>query len=243
VALKALAGGRLFGHVHGSGPPSILALHGWGRTGSDFDAVLAGTDAIAVDLPGFGASPAPAAATGAHGYADMILDVLESFERPPLVVGHSFGGRVAVALEAEVPGSFSAMVLTGVPLLRRQGGGKPSLGYRLIRAAHRSGLVSDERMEREKRKRGSADYRAASGIMRDVLVTVVNESYEFELSELDLAVALVWGSEDTDVPLWVPEGAAQLLGDRATLEIVDGAGHFIPTTHPAVLRAAIEKLR
>ena len=79
--------------------------------------------------------------------------------------------------------------------------------------------------------------------MRDVLVTVVNESYEFELAELDLAVALVWGSEDTDVPLWVAERTAQLLGGRATLEIVDGAGHFIPTTHPAVLRAAIEKLR
>jgi pimeloyl-ACP methyl ester carboxylesterase len=172
----------------------------------------------------------------------MILEVLDSFDRPPLVVGHSFGGRVAVTLEAEVPGSFSAMVLTGVPLLRRQTGGKPSLGYRLIRAAHRSGLISDERMEREKRKRGSVDYRAASGVMRDVLVTVVNESYEFELSELDLPVSLVWGADDSDVPLWIAERAAQLLGDRATLQVVEGAGHFVPTTHPGVLRDAIEVL-
>lgn len=238
--MKAFAGGRLFGQRHGSNPPEILALHGWGRTSADFDGVLAGSDAVALDLPGFGASPPPDASVGAHGYADLILDVLDAFERPPVVVGHSFGGRVAVALEAEVPGSFSAMVLTGVPLLRRPTGAKPGLGYRLIRAAHRSGLISDERLEREKRRRGSADYRAASGVMRDVLVTVVNESYEHELGELDLPVALVWGADDADVPLWIAERALQLLGERATLDVIDGGGHFVPTTHAERLRAAIE---
>jgi pimeloyl-ACP methyl ester carboxylesterase len=135
------------------------------------------------------------------------------------------------------------MVLTGVPLLRGQSGVKPSVGYRLIRAAHRAGLVSDERMEREKRNRGSADYRAATGVMRDVLVTAVNESYEHELSELDLPVSLVWGAEDLDVPLWIPERAMQLLGGSATLEVIEDAGHFLPTTHPEALRSAIEALR
>lgn len=240
MALKAFAGGRLFGQRHGSGPPEILALHGWGRTSADFDRVLADADAVALDLPGFGASPPPDTSIGAHGYADSIIDVLEIFERPPVVVGHSFGGRVAVALEAEVPGSFSAMVLTGVPLLRKTTGARPGLGYRLIRAAHRSGLISDERLERERRKRGSADYRAASGVMRDVLVTVVNESYEHEIGELDLPVSLVWGAGDTDVPLWIAERALQLLGEDATLEVIADGGHFVPTTHPERLRAAIE---
>lgn len=243
MVLKAFAGGRLFGQRHGSGAPGVLALHGWGRTSGDFESVLKGSNAIALDLPGFGASPAPAAPIGAHGYADLIIDVLDDFERPPVVVAHSFGGRVAVALESEVPGSFAGMVLTGVPLLRSESRAKPSVGYRFIRAAHRSGLISDERMERERRKRGSADYRAATGVMRNVLVTVVNESYEHELSELDLPVTLVWGAEDNDVPLWVPERAMQILGERGTLEVIADAGHFVPTTHPQALRAAIEALR
>ena len=78
--------------------------------------------------------------------------------------------------------------------------------------------------------------------MRDVLVTVVNESYEHELSELDLPISLVWGARDTDVPLWVAERAMQIPGERGTLEVIADAGHFVPTTHPEVLRSAIEAL-
>ena len=79
--------------------------------------------------------------------------------------------------------------------------------------------------------------------MRDVLVTVVNESYEFELAELDLAVALVWGSADTDVPLWVAERAAQLLGDPPPMDFEGRDRNFVPSCHPGVLRAARVKLR
>ncbi|NIQ53776.1 MAG: alpha/beta hydrolase, partial [Gemmatimonadetes bacterium] len=61
----------------------VLALHGWGRDGSDFDRVLAGLDAVALDLPGFGASPAPAVVTGAAGYAAMVAPVLASLPGRP----------------------------------------------------------------------------------------------------------------------------------------------------------------
>jgi pimeloyl-ACP methyl ester carboxylesterase len=72
--LSALADGRLFGSVTGEGRPVVLALHGWARTHRDFDAVLApaGADplaAIALDLPGFGATPPPPRAWGGRAYA------------------------------------------------------------------------------------------------------------------------------------------------------------------------------
>ncbi|HZD66295.1 MAG TPA: hypothetical protein VE152_09375, partial [Acidimicrobiales bacterium] len=62
--LKAYDAGRLFGTRTGTGPAWVLALHGWRRSHRDFDAVLGGrsgppVDAVALDLPGFGATPAP----------------------------------------------------------------------------------------------------------------------------------------------------------------------------------------
>lgn len=242
MALKSVADG-VFAQTHGSWPPRVVALHGWGRRGADFDRVLVGLDAIAVDLPGFGASPPPPTPRGARGYAETLKPLLTELPSPPVLVGHSFGGRVAVCLAADVP--VAGLVLSGVPLLRQASARPPALGFRLLRWAHRRGLVSPERMERARRRRGSADYRAATGTMREVLVTAVNESYEDELGRISGPVSLVWGSGDTEVPVRIAREAATILGathGEVDVTVLDGVGHLVPTHAPDALRAAIDAM-
>ncbi len=239
MALKAFADGRLFAQVYGDSPPKVVALHGWGRRATDFDRVLAGLDAVAFDLPGFGASPAPRAVCGSREYAEMLAPEFEGFARMPVVVGHSFGGRVAVRLAGLVP--LSGLVLTGVPLVRDSPPRLPSLRYRAARLANRVGVFSDDGMEQLRRRTGSADYRAATGVMRDVLVTAVNESYADELSVIDVPVTMVWGGGDGEVPVSVAERASAVIA-KATLEVVPGVGHHVPLEAPERLRAAIEEL-
>jgi pimeloyl-ACP methyl ester carboxylesterase len=221
LALRSFLEGALFAEAFGSGTPEVLALHGWGRRGSDFATALSGLDAIAPDLPGFGASPAPDAVIGADSYADIVAEILHSFDRPPVLVGHSFGGRVAVCLAT---------------------GRRPPVAYRAVRWLNRVGVVSDERLEREKRSRGSADYRAATGVMRDILVKVVNESYEGQLSRIESPVHLLWGSEDREVPVSVAESASALLSE-VTLQVLPGVGHMVPIQAPEALRRAIDGAR
>lgn len=237
--LKSFAGGRLFGALHGTPPPRVLALHGWGRTHRDFDAVLAGLDALALDLPGFGATPAPNEPWGAGAYAAAVAPVLDE---PAVVVGHSFGGRVAVHLAVARPDLVRALVLTGVPLLPPPGAvrRKPAAAFRMARALHRRGLVSEARMEQYRRRYGSADYRAVQGVMRAVHVTAVNETYEAELRAVQCPVELVWGADDTDVAPAVARAAADLLGDKARLTVLPGVGHLVPTAAPDELRKTVE---
>ncbi len=237
-ALKAFVGGRLFGRRYGIGVPRVLALHGWGRSSLDFDGVLEGLDAIALDLPGFGATPPPKAGMGAAQYSELVRSIIGEFEEPPVIVGHSFGGRVALHLEN------LGLVLCGVPLIRNPSSGRLSLGYRIIRRAHRVGLVSDVTMEKVRRNRGSADYRAATGVMRDVLVKVVNESYEKELGDLTGPVRLVWGVDDIQVPVEVARTALGLLeanGVDVRLDEIEEAGHDLPLTNPQTIRSAVEE--
>jgi pimeloyl-ACP methyl ester carboxylesterase len=243
VALRALADGALFAETFGDAPPRILALHGWGRRGSDFGPSLAGFDALAVDLPGFGASPPPSQPIGAEGYAALISPILDMFEEPPVVVGHSFGGRVAVCLAAAHPGRVGPLVLTGSPLLRVTPALRPSTAYRLIRFLNRVGLVSDDRMERIRGHRGSPDYRAASGVMRDILVKVINEGYESQLRQIRSRVVLLWGEDDQEVPVEVAEMALRVMrqsGAAAELEILPGVGHLVPVQAPEAMRRVIQ---
>src|SRR3954468_21028806 len=77
--LTAYDNGRLFGERAGTASPWILALHGWQRTHRDFARVLESLDALAVDLPGFGASPPPPEAWGGADYAAALLPILDTF--------------------------------------------------------------------------------------------------------------------------------------------------------------------
>lgn len=240
MALRSFLDGALFGEVYGDDDPKVLALHGWGRRGSDFSAALDGLSGVALDLPGFGASPVPEAVIGADSYADIVAQVLDSFDRPPVLVGHSFGGRVAVCLAAKHPDRVGQLILTGVPLIRLETGRRPPVGYRMIRRLHQMGVFSDERMERIKKSRGSSDYRAANGVMRDILVKVVNESYEGQLSRLESPVLLLWGSKDTDVPVSVAESASALIPD-SEIQVLEGVGHLVPTQAPEALNRAIAR--
>jgi len=247
LALRSFASGTLFGRTTGTARPTVLALHGWGRTHRDFDAVLApgdGTelDAVAVDLPGFGATPPPPEPWGSPEYAECLLPLLEDLAVPVVVLGHSFGGRVAVQLAASRPTLVRGLVLTGVPLFKPRGTNRPpAIGFRVARALNRAGVLGDDRMERARQRYGSADYRAASGVMRDVLVTTLHEDYGAQLRAISCPVRLVWGSDDTAAPVAVADAALALLGD-AELRVVPGAGHLVPLSAPAALRAGVDEL-
>ena len=203
---------------------------------------MAGTDAIAVDLPGFGSSPAPDVAGGAAVYADLVEPLLAECAPRVVVIGHSFGGRVGVELAARHPEAVAALVLCGVPLLRRsdQPTPRPARRFRLARALHRRGLLGNGTMERMRQQFGSADYRAATGVMRDVLTAVVNETYEVQLRQISQPTELVWGRLDEPVPVEIAERAAQILAD-ARLTVLDGVGHFVPTEAPGALASAIRR--
>jgi len=242
--LRTFAEGRLFGSVTGSEAPRVLALHGWARSHRDFDAVVAGDGpaplpALALDLPGFGASPPPPAAWGAEAYAELVGSVLDEMGSPVVVLGHSFGGRVALHLAIARPEVVHALVLTGVPLLHPLGRRAPvAPTYRLTRRLHRWGIVSDAAMEASRQRFGSADYRAAQGIMRQVLVRAVNETYEAQLDAAGCPVHLIWGADDTVAPLEVAERALTRLG-QGDLSVHPGVGHLTPLLIPSALRAAV----
>jgi pimeloyl-ACP methyl ester carboxylesterase len=243
--LTTLLGGRAFAERFGEGPAGVVALHGWGRTRQDWQATLEGYDALALDLPGFGATPAPDTGWSTAEYAGWVREILGDLDRPVLV-GHSFGGRVAVQLAAASPELVRGVVLTGVPLLRQQATGKPPLAFRVLRSLHRRGLIGEKRMEAMRRKRGSADYIAAQGVMREVLVKAVNEDYADELDAMrvhGVPVAMVWGEHDTAASVGMARLAQELLGDTAELVVVPGSAHLLDPPLTQAIRAAIDQLR
>jgi pimeloyl-ACP methyl ester carboxylesterase len=242
--LRTFAGGSLFGSVTGPDAPGVLALHGWARTHRDFDAVVAPADepplpALALDLPGFGASPPPALVWGASEYARAVGQILGDMQSPLVVLGHSFGGRVALHLATQRPEAVRALVLTGVPFLHPLGRRvRVAPAFKVARRLHRMKIVSDATMEAARQRYGSTDYKAAQGIMRQVHVRAVNETYEEQLDAVRCPVHMVWGADDTVAPLEVAERAMARVA-HGDLVVYPGVGHLTPLLIPSELRAAV----
>jgi pimeloyl-ACP methyl ester carboxylesterase len=114
MPLTSFAGGTYSGSGTVRGGPWVLALHGWQRSHRNFDVLLDGIDAIALDLPGFGAIPAPPTAWSTAEYAAAVEPVLDEMAETVVVLGHSFGCRVSVHLGAAHPDRTGAQVLSGL---------------------------------------------------------------------------------------------------------------------------------
>jgi pimeloyl-ACP methyl ester carboxylesterase/predicted amino acid-binding ACT domain protein len=133
--------------VGGRGLP-VLLLHGWGLGYRTYQTALQalmarGCRVYAPALPGFGgtADLAPLGRTMA-GYASWVGDFLDAvgLDEPVLVVGHSFGGGVAIQLAHDQPGRVRHVVLVnsvgspsgaGGPLLTARPPDRPPWQYGL----------------------------------------------------------------------------------------------------------------
>jgi pimeloyl-ACP methyl ester carboxylesterase len=225
LAVLTVVAGDLLADRTGRPASDVLALHGWARSAADFARIVAGRDALAVHLPGFGTTPPPPQAWGSADYADHLAQALVG-TGPYVVVGHSFGGRVAVRLAVRHPELVRSLVLTGAPLVRATPAPRPALTVRLAKRLRAWHLVPDSVVERARRGAGSDDYRAVDGVMREVFVTVVNEDYREDLARIAVPVTMVWGELDDSAPLAGARLAAELV-PGAELDVVEGGGHLL----------------
>lgn len=103
----------------GTGERAVLLVHGNFAGKSWWRELLAGPPAgahfLAPDLPGFGESQAgPDFTPSISRYADSLAEFLDAAGiEHPILVGHSFGGAVAVQLALSDPDRFPAMLLLG----------------------------------------------------------------------------------------------------------------------------------
>tara|TARA_B100000131_G_scaffold323261_1_gene381098 strand:+ start:8241 stop:8957 length:717 start_codon:yes stop_codon:yes gene_type:complete len=202
--------------------PSFAFLHGWGRDCSDFEYFYNKIDGIFIDLPGFGKSPEPNRAWSPNDYSIWLNEVLP--DSVDTIVAHSFGGRVATHYVNNF-NNINRSIMVGVPLLKYSNSQKgEKLELKLLKKANKLNILPDSYIEKYKRKHGSLDYRNSEGLMRDILVSAVNDDMSEILKKLNSPIYLIWGDKDKEVPLRVAQEALGMLND-SRLFVLKDVGH------------------
>ncbi|MBR7158113.1 MAG: alpha/beta hydrolase [Alphaproteobacteria bacterium] len=208
-------------------PLRLIWLHGWGHSHKALlplaEYFQDSAENYLIDLPGFGESPEPDKPLDTEDYADLLQDFISSL--PPkdtVLITHSFGGRVAIEAAAKYPHSIKAMVLIASPGLKV----KRSLGFkikaffmkRLSRLIRRFPQIKSLPVIRSL-KLGSADYRNASPIMRQILVKSVNKDLSLKAMQVSCPVLLLYGAEDTATPSYLGKRFQELMPDAKYSEL------------------------
>lgn len=232
--------------VTGQGAPLIL-MHGWGcdhTTVRSIAATAAATHKVYnIDFPGFGGSQEPPEVWGVELYTRLIEKLVEQEGlKNPVLIGHSFGGRVSILYASRNP--VDKVILVDAA------GIKPhrSLKYHLKVYSFKFGKrfwqlllgkeKAEKRIEKMRAARGSADYASASPRMRAILSKVVNEDLTDRLPLIKAPVLLIWGENDTATPLADAKMMAKLIPD-AGLVSFPGCGHYSFLDNSAQFRAVL----
>ncbi len=203
----------------GRGENCVVFLHGWGGDASAFSFVakqLRGFRCLLVDFDGFGCSPEPPVPFTVGDYAKNVLDEMKKCGiESAAVVGHSFGGRVALEIAAYNPSIVSALALVDSAGLRP----KRKITYYAKILAHKlliflglNGL------------KGSADYRILSPVMKKTFKNVVNYDQTKILPKITCPTALFWGKTDDQTPPYMAKKFQKHIADSSIFWL--NGGHF-----------------
>jgi pimeloyl-ACP methyl ester carboxylesterase len=244
----------------------LVLLHGQPGSPADWQLVSgrlpAPLHAVAVDRPGYGSSPLPAAGFAANARA--VLDDLDSRDiARAVLVGHSYGGGVALSAASLAPGRVTAVVLlasvgpgcvTGWDrLLAAPGAGQlcalvawrltPWMARaRLAGIARRRGrpLRADEHVNWQVWGYAGYGHLPLWSTFLTEQRALLHELDELEdaLASVRAPVLVLADPQDTVVPFETARRLARALPD-ARLQLVEGAGHHLPRRAPAVVADAI----
>lgn len=216
------------------GKHDLVLLHGWGKQGGDYSELIGLLEerfaVYAPDLPGFGAEPLKRP-MDLNDYAKWLMSRLSKKKiNRPILVGHSFGGRVAIEMAVLYPMLIDKLILVDSGGIERK-----TAGIKFLRVL--SGLSPNWLKKLLLPYFGSNDYLKSSGALRETLKRVVAKNLEFDLPKVKVPTFIVWGRDDHTTPLWQGELMHKLIPGSRMLTIA--GDHGIPYREAAEVAKAI----
>lgn len=218
--------------------PVTLFLHGWGCDGSVFSFFEKHirSSKLVVDFPGHGQSGEPPVPWGVPEYAEQIRELLVQLNIPKVqIIAHSFGGRIAVYLASHYPELIEKMVITGGAGICKPASAQQSKRQKQFQRYKKILLLVgklkplkrfvDVLMKKLREKYGSPDYVRLNENMRATFVKVISQDLSHMLSAIQSPTLLIWGSADTETPLWMGQQMEKEIPD-AGLIVFEGRTHF-----------------
>lgn len=230
--------------------PSILLLHGWGLRAQVYKDLInilkeKGHSVYSLDLPGFGSEPLVHNNMALDDYIVFVRRFIEKRKLiKPIIIGHSFGGRVAIKYTWKYPDEVSKLILTGVPIIRHTSVIKKlAFVTAVLGGMIFKGFPKGTKQILRKalyRFIGEWDYYNA-GKLQQVFKNIIEEDLIQYAREVHVPTLLIWGANDRLTPASDIKKIKKYL-PHAQSFIIGNVGHKLPYTDPQLFFKAIQSI-
>lgn len=186
----------------------------------------------AIDLPGQGLSPPPLKPFGTEDYVNIFKQFIQNLHiNQPIVLGHSLGGKIALYASGKGLVAIKKLILIDSAGIKSSFNLRKEIKKYIYKSMKFLANLPILRIKllpiflAYKNKLGSQDYRNAHGIMRQTLVTLVNEDWRNLLPNITTPTLLIWGEKDEATPIYQAQIMRKFI-PNSQLVIIPNAGHF-----------------
>jgi len=241
--VQIVINGRLLNYieVNPKGKKNLIILHGWAHNAALWQNLAGKLDkdirCFLVDLPAFGSSQALSGNPSVPEYNKTIIDLVKKLElKKPVILGHSFGGQVALDLATKHPNLLSKIILVSPAGVRKKTfkAGLVKTLAKIAKPFKSAGLFQ------QIRKRLAPDYANANPEQKIVLRNIVKYDLSPKLHLIKVPAHIIWGSEDRQIPY-----LGKFINDQiedSRLHVLYGAGHNPHLTHTDQLAKLINDI-
>ena len=226
---------------------SIIFLHGWRSNSAVWQPLINKIKDLRfkiyeIDLPGFGMSETPKKPFTLDDYANVIKSFIDLRfkiqDSRIIVVGHSFGARVATKLAATHPKLIQKLVLVDAGGARPKGRKVKQFLAKLARPFFTPSFMQPLR-KKIYQKMGAEDY-IATPELKQTFLNVINEDLAPLFPKIAAPTLIVWGENDTETPISYAHMMHTAI-PHSQLAILPNAGHFSFLDQPEKFINALTK--
>lgn len=179
---------------------TILFLHGWGCNYTYFTNIankIDNANCLLIDLLNFGESITIDEPLTFNDYIDSIVNFLKEKQiKIDIIVGHSFGGKIAIYLTKYI--DTSCLILFAPSIYNKRRGLKyysKILFYKIIKKV--------KCFKKYLNNFGSDDYKSLSGPMKKTMSNIVNFNVDEQVKNYSNPILLIFGNNDNITPLYL----------------------------------------
>lgn len=233
---------------YGSNDKTILILPGWGKTRETFRNIIncfkEEYTIYIIDYPGFGNSKIPKRDLTIHDYTIAIKNFMKKNKIiKPIIIAHSFGGRIATLLSSYYQEPIEKMILIDIAGIKPKKSLKQLLKeklYKLLKKITSYSKHKEKYHQKLLKIFGSSDYQNLPKGMHQTFKNIINEDLTNYFKYISCECLLIWGELDEDTPLKDAHKINSLIKESALI-IYPKSNHFSYIQQPFLTNQIIKE--